>query len=65
MTRHCDNCTKHIGLGADYIEVRAIGVKDFKKLFASDSLDFCGVSCLADFWSNQRASSEQSNGDKK
>lgn len=54
MTRHCDNCNKLIGLGADFIEVTAIGLKDFKKLFASDKLDFCSITCLAEFWSDKR-----------
>jgi len=59
MTRHCDNCNKIIPLGGDYIEVKAIGVKDFAKLFGTDSLDFCKITCLVKFWSekNQRANS--------
>ena len=59
MTRHCDNCNKLIGLGADFIEVTAIGVKDFQKLFECNKLDFCSISCLAEFWSNKSVSGKQ------
>jgi hypothetical protein len=59
MTRHCDQCNKILDLDADYIEVRAIGVKDFRKLFAVNKLDFCSVTCLAEFLGSHRVSQKQ------
>jgi hypothetical protein len=52
MTRLCENCKKGIPLGADFIKVSAIGVKDFEKLFKTNELDFCKLTCLGEFWSN-------------
>lgn len=53
MTRHCDNCDKVIPAGSNYISVTSIGVSDFKKLFGSDSLDFCKITCLSNYWSKK------------
>ena len=54
MTRTCDNCKKIIPLGDNYIEVKAVGVIDFQKLFGSAILDFCKITCLSEFWSEKK-----------
>ena len=55
MTRHCDNCNKVISLGENHIEVTSLGSKDdFNKLFGTDRLDFCKLTCLIRFWSEKK-----------
>ena len=56
MTKHCDKCNKIIQLGQNHIEVSSFGIKDkdFVKLFGSNTLDFCNLFCLTEFWSEKK-----------